>query len=168
MGNDHNSTASVGGANRNHVSPLFRPQSHLQLSSAPIYGLQAPCKRKRQKPLMLTNNDTPQYHGLKHPTWLIFQDSLKTDFAQFEGMADDSDEMEEESDWEELENEGVARCLAAMVLDDDPKDRDWVPEWLLRKQARQKNKRTCKYSGFYNVVLSSPVISTSNDICERT
>ena len=71
---------------------------------------QAPCPDKREK----DNNE----HN-----WLIFQDSMKADVAQFEDGADDSDEVEEKSDWEELDNEDFASHVVAMVLDDDPKTR---------------------------------------------
>jgi len=56
---------------------------------------------------------------------------------------DDSDEMEEESDWEELNNEGFASHIAAMVSDDNPKDKDWI----LKKLQRQREKQKCKQTG---------------------
>lgn len=69
---------------------------------------------------------------LDEPCWPLFQDSLKTDFSQLDDGEDDSDEMEEESNWEELNNEGFASRIAAMVSDDDPKDKDWIPKKLQR------------------------------------
>ena len=62
---------------------------------------------------------------------------MKADVAQFEDGADDSDEVEEKLDWEELDNEDFASHVVAMVLDDDPKDEDWVQEHLLRKREKQ-------------------------------
>ena len=81
-------------------------------------------------------------------TWLIFQDSLKADVARFEEGADDSDEVEEQSDWGELDDEDFASHAAAMVLDDDPKDKEWVPEWLLRKREKQRSSQTCEHRCF--------------------
>ena len=83
---------------------------------------------------------------LDEPCWPLFQDSLKTDFSQLDDGEDDSDEMEEESNWEELNNEGFASHIAAMVSDDDPKDKDWIPKKLQRQREKQKCKQTGEHS----------------------
>jgi hypothetical protein len=46
--------------------------------------------------------------------------------------------VEEELDWEELDNEDFASWVVGMVLDDDPYDKHWIPEWLQRKREKQK------------------------------
>ncbi|KAF8514023.1 hypothetical protein JB92DRAFT_3115857 [Gautieria morchelliformis] len=74
-------------------------------------------------------------------TQCLFQYCLKADIARFEEGADDSDEVEEQSDWGEFDDEDFGSHVAAMVLEDDPKDVDWVPERLLRKKDKQRSSR---------------------------
>jgi len=110
-----------------HSSPL-NSESHAKASRS-----QAPSPEGGQE-------------DLDGPDWPLFQDSLKTDFSWLDDGQDDSDEMEEESDWEELNNEGFAGRIAAMVLDDDPKDKDWIPKKLQRQREKQKCKQTGEHS----------------------
>ena len=56
--------------------------------------------------------------------------------------------MEEQSDWEELDDEDFASHVAAMVLNDDPKDKEWVLEQLLRKREKQRSHQTCEHRCF--------------------
>jgi hypothetical protein len=59
-------------------------------------------------------------------------DSLKVDFAREEIMGGVSD-TDEQSDWEELDDQIFSEALAAMILQEDAKDTDWIPEKFRRK-----------------------------------
>ncbi|OCH93511.1 hypothetical protein OBBRIDRAFT_858963 [Obba rivulosa] len=56
----------------------------------------------------------------------LVHDSLKVDYQLKDGDVD----VEEESDWEELDNEDFFEMMIEFARDagDDPRDKDWAPE----------------------------------------
>ncbi|PCH43236.1 hypothetical protein WOLCODRAFT_153293 [Wolfiporia cocos MD-104 SS10] len=72
----------------------------------------------------------------------LHHDSLKLAFLM-EGQDSKSD-VEEESDWKDLESEDFLQCMVEMAEEagDDPRDEDWVPDaqWRGKKHAKQPPK----------------------------
>ncbi|OCH84953.1 hypothetical protein OBBRIDRAFT_807873 [Obba rivulosa] len=56
----------------------------------------------------------------------LVYDSLKVDYQ----LKDEDVNVEEESDWEELENEDFFKTMIEFARDagDDPRDKNWAPE----------------------------------------
>jgi hypothetical protein len=67
-------------------------------------------------------------------------DSLKLDIANEDSGIEESD-VEELTEWEDLDDETLAESLVQMTLREDPKDRDWVPERLMKKAQKRKAER---------------------------
>ena len=64
----------------------------------------------------------------------IIFDSLKVDYAAEESEDGGSETNTGE---QELEDEEFAASLAELILDDDPKDEDWIPVKLRRKVKKE-------------------------------
>jgi hypothetical protein len=60
-------------------------------------------------------------------------DSLKMDYSQEDS---DGSEVDESPDWEELDNQEFGHLLAAMAVKDDPRDADWIPDYLKKKPKK--------------------------------
>ncbi|KII84350.1 hypothetical protein PLICRDRAFT_46228 [Plicaturopsis crispa FD-325 SS-3] len=68
-------------------------------------------------------------------------DGLKLQYSEegseFEGD-DDLEDVDEQSEWEGLEDEEFTEVLAAMAIDEDPNDHDWIPEKIRKKAERRR------------------------------
>lgn len=65
------------------------------------------------------------------------QASSEAEDSDSEGEETDAEDYAE-SEWDELEDQEFAERLAAMALEDDPSDLDWVPAKVRGKQAATK------------------------------
>jgi hypothetical protein len=68
-------------------------------------------------------------------TGVLF-DSTKTDFACEELSRDESD-VDEASEWGDLDDESFAESLAQMAMKDDTGDHDWIPAKAQKKVPRK-------------------------------
>ena len=65
------------------------------------------------------------------------QASNEAEDSDSEGKEMDAEDYAE-SDWDELKDQEFSERLAAMVLEDDPDDLDWVPAKVCSKQTTMK------------------------------
>jgi hypothetical protein len=68
-------------------------------------------------------------------------DSLKPDLEKedmiWESDSEDSD-IEEQSEWEELDNEDLYKTMVKMAMKEEQMDGDWIPRTLRKKQDIKK------------------------------
>jgi len=80
-----------------------------------------------------SDSDTPDGQD-ESATGVLF-DSNKLDFT-IEELAS---EVDEASDWGELDDDDLAESLAWMAMEDDPDDHDWIPVKLRNKTKKQSS-----------------------------
>ena len=72
-----------------------------------------------------------------YPSHMKDQASSEAEDSDSEGEETDAED-DGESDWDELKDQEFAERLAAMALEDDPNDLDWVPAKVGSKQTTMK------------------------------
>jgi len=70
---------------------------------------------------------------------------MKVDLV-WEEMIDTKSEVDGQSDWKQLNDEDFEKKLAEMAIEDDQRDREWIPERLQRKAQEWKADRKKRFS----------------------
>ena len=82
------------------------------------------------------NSDSGEHSNCGHSLTAVLFDSTKPDLACEELSGDESD-VEETSEWGDLDDESLAESLAQMAMKHDPGDHDWIPAKVRKKVPRK-------------------------------
>ena len=110
-----------------------RPRRNTQLDQNEVLKTRS----RAPSPLAEDNhNEEPPLH--------LFFDSLKTNFVDLDGMAEDTEsDGAEQDDWDELNDEQFRTAMVKM--DDELQDPGWVPERLRRKAVIRAKQKTSQF-----------------------
>ena len=118
-----------------------------------VYGLRNqanPAPRKSSADSVDSDSSRDVDHKKKHLSrgldieLTVAFDSARLDWCKEDAAGSDS-EIEEMSEWEELDDEAFGKALADMALKNDAKDCDWIPP---RFRRQKKGNEHSTFNGF--------------------
>ena len=113
---------------------MAKKQSRKRQRNLNISGLrnQPSVRQTRGDPTDSHNSDSGEHSNCEHSLTGVLFDSAKPDLACEELSGDESD-VEEASEWGDLDDESFAESLAQMAMKDDTGDHDWIPAKARKK-----------------------------------